>query len=299
MNKKLLTIIIVNWEREADTLECLSSLENCCKDYNSYDVILVDNASKQGIKEIENRKFLYDLTIIRNEENLGFTGGNNIGLDEAIRRKSEYILLLNNDTKVLNDIVYNNITLLNANNKIGVLGLVNFYYDRPNLIWQAAKRFDSLKIKLKEIDVSMFEDDLIEVDSVPGSSMFIRSDAIKKAGFLDDNYFAYWEEIDLCRRIKKIGYSIVVNRNSKILHKVKTSTPTELHLYLSTRNILYFHKKLSPIIIVLIHFVRLFGRFLIKKIIGLEDRKFVVLYTAYKDFLTNNMGQGSINKIIG
>ena len=172
-------------------------------------VYLIDNNSEyiefnnlcKGIKK-------YNLTFIRNKINAGFAGGNNLGIKYAINDKCDYVLLLNNDTIIINDIIGTFINTILRNPDYGILGLVNYYYKNPVRIWQDGIILNKLTGGTKH--PRKLNKDLIDCDYVPGSSIFINVRIIEEIGLLDENYFAYSEEADFCVRAKKkVGKSVL------------------------------------------------------------------------------------------
>ena len=296
---KLLSIIIVNWERQTDTLECLRSISSQLTQYTRYAVILVDNASREGIADVKRERFNFELTIIENARNLGFTGGNNVGFVEAEKKGTPFFLLLNNDTVVLDSSINRALEALMRESKYGVIGIVNYLYDRPKEIWQAGFTINVRNAKTQRVLAGKVAAEIVEVDYVPGSSMMIRAEALKKVGGFDDSYFAFWEEVDLCVRLKQSGYRIGYLKDSRILHKVKSSTSSNLHLYLSTRNKLYFLRKHSSTCAILLAAVLAVSKFLLEKILRKERRKFKYVLMAIWDFHKRRMADCRVSEIMG
>ncbi|MCF8262630.1 MAG: glycosyltransferase family 2 protein [Melioribacteraceae bacterium] len=296
--KLKLAIILVNWERQDDTLECLDSIAKFLPDTNNYFVVLVDNGSKEGISKILNSEFVFDIKIIQNDSNLGFTGGNNIGIIEAKKYNPNLIMLLNNDTTLVDNSIEKAVVCFENNLKLGVIGLINYYYDSPDIIWQAGFKLRMKDLKPFPIAPNVSNEPIEQVDFVPGSSMIIRNELLTETEVLDENYFAYWEDVDLCHFIKRKGYLVSFLNNSRILHKVKKSTNTNLHLYLSVRNQLYFLKKYSSTIKTFLHQIRIVAKYLIKYLIGKENRQIKIIYFAIKDFNMNKYKNFRINEFI-
>ena len=250
MENPKVAIVIVNWNGQKDTIECLESLYRI--DYPDYEIIIVDNHSDDDsvkrIKEFyEGGKF----TIIENEENYGFAEGNNIGIQYALKNLNpKYILLLNNDTVVNVDFLKE---LINAGEKdaqIGILGPKIYYYDKPDVIWSAGCKISwkfarGIQIGTGEVDKGQY-DDLKEVEYVSGSAFLIKTDVIDVIGLMDRKYFLYFEESDWTLRANHAGYKSLYVPTAKIWHKVSRSgggisKPTGL--YYITRNRWIFMKK--------------------------------------------------------
>jgi GT2 family glycosyltransferase len=193
------------------------------------------------------------LSILRIEKNRGVTGGENIGIEYILReRKTDYILILNNDTVMNLDFLGELVKVAEGDDKIGVVGPKIYYYDyngRKDIINFAGGRINFWKgqgyhIGANEIDKGQ-HDEIREVDYVEGSCFLIKKEVIEKVGILDHEYFAYWEEADWCVRIKKGGYKLCYVPKAKIWHKVSSTTKktrgfVEYHM---TRNMFWFMRQ--------------------------------------------------------
>ncbi len=289
-------IIILNWNGLEDTIECLDSLRKIAIT-NNFFVVLVDNNSEEPLDKIQKLNLSFEVSVIKNQENLGFAGGNNKGIEYALKKNAKYIFLLNNDTVIIDDVLQVLISVLKNNKKIGIVGAVNYYYDNPELIWQSGFRYSLKNGKMKSVSDDLYNEKTVYVDYVPGSSLFIRSKIIKKIGFMDANFFAYGEEKDWCRRLKKVNYDVVFSREARILHKVGKSSSGVIKTYLRTRNNLYFFRKHSKVFyLIYIQSVDIF-RLLLKSLYysfkGDLINALAILLGIY-DFYTKNMGLGRI-----
>lgn len=242
MRKCKIAVIIINYNGNEDTMQCLESIERYCM-CHCYSVILIDNASQHPIDDRELSRFKITIHYLKCPNNLGFSGGNNLAVDFIINNKLkfDYLLLLNNDTVIVDDSIDRLLTHLEEGEaEIG--GLVNYYYDNPVEIWQAGSLIRASKLSGKERrDFNPSSYKLIYVDVVPGSSLLIKYDVVEKIGLFDDRYFAYYEEVDFCIRAKENGYRVAFLPNTKILHKVGRSSTSMLKHYLRTRNTLLFY----------------------------------------------------------
>ena len=127
-------IIILNWNGYNDTLECISSVDKI--DYKNHKVILIDNGSDTN--EIDNILIHFpNIKIIKSKENLGFSGGNNLGIEHSIKEGAEYLLLLNNDTIVEPDFLNFLVENARKDDKIGMAVPKINYYSNRNIIWYA------------------------------------------------------------------------------------------------------------------------------------------------------------------
>ena len=291
--------IILNWNGKADTLECLSSLVAVYKDYPSLSVVVVDNGSTDGsIKEIKN-KFSW-VHCIDTGKNLGFSGGNNIGISHAEEKKAEYIWFLNNDTVVDSNVL----SALSSfqDTTVGAVGSKIYFYrglefhknryqqkDLGHVLWYAGGSIDWKNMLashrgVNEVDQGQYDSEA-ESDFITGCSFFTRLDILKSIGFLDESYFMYMEDLDLSLRIQQAGFKTVYNPASIVWHKNASSSGgsgSSLHEYYQTRNRLKIGMKYAPLrtkFALLREGIRIFTR-------GASIKKRAVF-----DFLKGNMGQ--------
>lgn len=246
-------IIILNWNSYQDTYECLKSLEEL--NYNNFHVFLVDNASEDNSyeklqRDYQNNQFHINITFLQSGGNLGFAGGNNIGIKEAFRQGYEYYWLLNNDTIVDKNALIELVKIINDDSRIGIVGSKIYYYG-TNTIWFAGGKVnfwsgDTMHIGWSEEDVGQY-DSICEVDYITGCSMLFRKELIEKIGYLREDYFLYYEETDYNVRVKKAQYRILFVPQSVVYHKVSVSSGGEGNLspyyyYYNIRNSYLFVK---------------------------------------------------------
>jgi hypothetical protein len=233
-------IILVNWNNYPDTKECLDSLGEIT--YSNYEVIVVDNGSEDGSGHKLKKKFP-QYNFIFNKKNLGFTGGNNVGMRYALKKKVDYIFLLNNDTVVDKNFLQPLVKTAERDKKIGIVGPVLYFYDQPQKIQSAGGKISLWKGKHPSLTILP---DNRKVDYISGAALLIKKEAVEKIGLLDKKYFAYCEEVDWCLRAKKAGYKILIVPQGKIWHKVAASTgavKNPFFLYLIVRNRILFQRK--------------------------------------------------------
>jgi GT2 family glycosyltransferase len=239
-------IIVLNWNGKEDTLACLASLSRL--DYPDYEVIIVDNGSSDGsVKAIAER--YPQQKVLETGENLGFVGGNNVGLRYARDIGADYVLLLNNDTEVTADLLSCMIEVIDADPAIGAMGPMIYYYDQPDVIWSAGGYVDWGRGNTYMVGVDERDSGdryvLRDVDYVTGCALLVRMSVLDEVGDLDPRFFAYYEEAELCVRIQRAGYRIVHVPEAKLWHKIppgdgRATSPT-VHYYM-TRNRLLFLK---------------------------------------------------------
>lgn len=265
MNYPEVYIIVLNWNGMEDTKECIESLKKII--YPNYEILLVDNGSTDG--SVECLKKLYpEIEIIENQNNLGFAEGNNVGIKRALEKKADYVLLLNNDTIVDKDFLTHIIIVAESSDEIGIVGPKVYFYNDRNKIQSAGGSVNFYTGRTPLIgcnmqDVGQF-DKIREVDYVSGCALLSKADVIEKLGFLCSDYFAYYEEVELCTRAKNNNFKVVCVPNSKIWHKEAiTSKKSNYYTYLYTRNRFIFMKRNGTILQIITSSVFFFATYFI------------------------------------
>jgi GT2 family glycosyltransferase len=237
-------IIVLNWNGLNDTTACLESLARL--DYPSYEVVLVDNGSSDGSPAILRRQFP-TLTILETGANLGYAGGNNVGLRYACERRADYALLLNNDTELDAAFLRILVDVCEADPAIGIAGPTIYYHAQPDIVWSAGGRIhwrnaDTTMEGIGEVDQGQFGKSPRPMDFVTGCALLIRREVIDRIGLLDERFFLYYEETEWCIRATKAGYTIVHAPLSKVWHKISIQKQevTPYIVYYSGRNRLLF-----------------------------------------------------------
>lgn len=302
MNQPSINIVILNWNGYKDTSELLESLFKVT--YGNYKVIVVDNNSSNSEAEKIDKVYQDRVNIIRCKENLGFAGGNNVGINYSLEEKADFILLINNDTTVVPDFLEILVSKFKTENQAGIIAPRINYYDRPEKIWTEGGKIsrirgsgfaysDKLESETNSFDRS--------VSFVSGCCMLIKRDVFLKVGLFDENYFLYTEDTDLCFRTIKAGYKIYVTPRSKIFHKVNSSTKSSystLPLYYTTRNRLYFAQKNFGNTFILT-FIYLLLTMIIKSLGWLFLGRFnniISVYNAFIDFFNGKVGKTNHKK---
>src|SRR3972149_11394107 len=242
-------IIILNWNGKDDTLTCLDSVQKL--NYPNYHVIVVDNGSTDGSADAIRGRYssVSWLTMIENGSNLGYTGGNNVGIRHALEHGAEYVWLLNNDTLVEPDSLDVLIRVGEENPSAGVLGPKVLCYPDTHLLYSRGERH-SLWFNRRTVDIGEIDrkDDVEprQVDYVVGGARLVSREFVERVGFFDETFFAYFEEIDWCFRGRKAGYDVLYVPDAVIYHKGGASTGgtfSAIASYYRTRNWIYFMRK--------------------------------------------------------
>lgn len=297
MQKKVY-VIILNWNGKNDTLECAKSFEKI--NYGNYKIIVVDNGSSdESVFEIKEK--YPEITIIENEKNLGFAGGNNAGIKYAINDGADYVLLINNDTTVEKDFLNKLAEAGESDKDIGLVGSKICFYSEPGRIWFAGGNVNWLKNKgmhigLDEMDEGQY-DKTKEMDYLTGCCLLIKREVIEKIGLLSEDYFLYYEDTDFALRAKNAGYKSVYVPSSKIYHKVSRSTKpgSSSYIYYHTRNGLVMARRTGSFlnkIILYPYCLFLFLKQIIKIIFMPKKRTWAcAVLKGEKDFLLGKMGK--------
>jgi GT2 family glycosyltransferase len=236
-------IVIINWNDYEETAHCLQSLATIT--YPNYGITLVDNGSHDGSPGKLANEFpgIHHIAL---EENRGFTGGNNVGIEYALRTGAEFVLLLNNDTIVTPGFLEPLIGRMLLDPKIAAVTGKIYYArsmdDQSRLLWYAGSFrkwwMGFSHYGIDEVDRGAY-DVAREVAYASGCEMLLRASAIRQIGPLSDDYFAYWEESDWCQKARKAGFLAYYEPSSVIYHACTSSQhggETAVHNYLYARN---------------------------------------------------------------
>jgi len=239
---RTLAISILNWNNINDTINCINSLK--ISKFQDFDIYLLDNwSSNSEFEKIKNTYLNENFIILNNSDtNLWFTWWNNFNIDLILKKDYKYILLLNNDTIIPNNFLWDFIEKIwkisdgwvfwpeirNPDNSIQSI------WNKINLYTWSSKRY------------KIYDKNNI-IDYISGSCFFIKKDLINQIWKLDDNFFAYYEESDFCLRTKKSWYSINIINKWYIYHKEETANKKDkpYYCYLMFRNRILFLKKHS------------------------------------------------------
>lgn len=192
-----------------------------------------------------------EVNFIRSEINLGFAGGNNLGIREA---SGEYLFLANNDTEFSAGLIESLVAILDSKPKVGAISPKILYFDKPDIIQYAG--FTSMNMNTgrnrcigqMEEDKGQYDNNLGPTGFVHGAAMMIRKEAINKAGLMPELFFLYYEEMDWCEKIRKAGFEIWIDPKARIYHKESMSVGKNslLKEYFMCRNRILFIRRNAP-----------------------------------------------------
>ena len=224
MDQPTVYIIILNWNGQEVLGPCLDSLMRVTDP--QLEIIVVDNGSTDSSREIVRQGFP-GVELIENGENLLFAAGNNVGIEVALERGAEFILLLNNDTEV--DPLFA-AEMLRAfdDSAVGVAGPKIYYYDDQERIWYGGGGFNRLTgvpfhCGLRRME-GPSEDTPGETGWVTGCALMARREVFEQIGHLDPSYTIYCEDVDFCLRAASAGWSLRYVPSAKLWHKVSSSS---------------------------------------------------------------------------
>jgi GT2 family glycosyltransferase len=214
------SIIILVWNSYDVTRDCLLSLRKL--DYPAFEIILVDNGSIDSSSEKLAREFP-EIKVIRNEQNLGFTGGNNVGMRDALKRNADYLLLLNNDTIVSPNFLSELVQVAEGDSRIGMLNPKIYYFEPSDKLWYAGGKYIRWKtfpvhFGLRQRDDGSYNQTQ-EVSFVTGCALLVRSEVTRKIGLLDEAFFLSYEDVDWSARALEAGYKAMYVPASVIWHR--------------------------------------------------------------------------------
>ncbi|MFQ6109609.1 MAG: glycosyltransferase family 2 protein [Candidatus Aminicenantales bacterium] len=229
-----MSIIIVNWNTRDFLARCIESIKNYTHKA-SFEIIVIDNSSSDGSAEMVEKKFP-EVTLIKNQENLGFGRANNQGLALA---RGRYILFLNSDVSVSRDCLDRMHAFMEENPDVGASSCRLLFPDGS--LQPSCRKFPSFRVYFLMLlgmryvfpNMKVFRDYLMlnwdhsderEVDQIMGSFMFIRKKILDQVGGFDERYWMYFEEVDLCLRIKKAGWKIVHYPSASAVHFLSKSS---------------------------------------------------------------------------
>jgi hypothetical protein len=268
--------VVLSWNGREDTLACLRSLEG-----EHADVIVVDNASDDGTAEA-----ITGAEVIRNERNLGYAGGMNVGIRRALERGADAVLLLNNDVEIEPGAID---ALVAAAAGTGAVCPVVVLADDPARIWYAGARFDPRRGYNGPMLTDALES-VTETERICGAAVLMPREALEEVGTFNEQLFAYAEDADWSLRARERGLRLLVVPESRVRHKVSASTGGEGSpdaLYYSIRNLLTVCERHAPLGVVGTWRRRLvaIGAFLAQALAGGQRREGVkAIREGWRDF---------------
>jgi GT2 family glycosyltransferase len=237
----LVYVIVLNWNGRQDTAACL---ESCLQlSYPRVRLLVVDNGSVDGSEEALRERFP-DVPLLQTGKNLGFAGGNNVGIRYALEHGAEFVLLLNNDT-VVDPRFVDALVAAAADPAVGMLIPKIYYFEPPDVLWYAGAYMNEWlgwgnHLGAGKRDVGQF-DAISETNRPTGCALMVRRAVCETVGLLAEEYFCYCEDLDWGLRARNAGFKLLYVPTSKVWHKISRSTGgsrSGVSLYYYVRNLL-------------------------------------------------------------
>lgn len=260
-------ISLINYNGAKNTNACLASLQTLSLEDTSLEIVVIDNASLEPFSVDKHMLQKFPIHVIENSVNKGFSGGHNYGIRHGLKKKADYILILNNDTVVDRNLVKALIKSIKQGKKVGIVSPKiyfkkgsEFYQDRytekerGKVIWYAGGKMDWENVIGKhrgvdQVDTGQF-DTSEEVGLATGCCMLITRQVIERVGMFDERYFLYYEDADYSERAKQKGFRIFYEPNAYLWHANAGSTGgsgSQLQDYFISRNRMLFGLTYAPI----------------------------------------------------
>ncbi|MBO0935551.1 glycosyltransferase family 2 protein [Fibrella sp. HMF5335] len=245
----LISIITINYNQAEVTLDFLESAKRLT--YPNYEIVLVDNASTIPLvvpaEAAQGGPFWARVRVVRSDENLGFTGGNNLGMAQA---RGDYFFIVNNDTELTATLLEELLKPFALSPIIGVVCPKIKFYDTPNTVQFAGYGPMNMLTGTAHL-VGFNQPDSAEYDRpgptnfAHGCAMLVSRQVVDKVGRFAERFFLYYEELDWSQRIKDAGYVIQYQPSASILHKESASVGRQstLRTYYMTRNRILFIRR--------------------------------------------------------
>ncbi len=286
-----IAIVIVNYNGSNDTIECINSIKK--SNYKNILIIVIDNNSDERCRNIlrlynqQNK----DVIIQYSDCNNGFSGGNNIGTEEALKHDVDYICFINNDTVVDSNFLINLVPKLNETSAF--TGKI-LYYNDPHKIWFAGGRYIPCKGTTVHLGNNCLDNEYHSseqsINFITGCYFVVSKKIVEKVGLWPERYFLYGEDCSYSLRIIKNGFKLIYVPNSVIYHKVSSSTKilSSLSSYYVIRNrFLVIKEHLKGICKISAYFFSLLV--CLKGVIN-KEYSYTVVWEAIHDFTAGRFG---------
>ena len=244
----VISFITICYNGLADTCALIDSLQAAVHSV-SYEIIVVDNASRQNEAAVISRRYPFVKTI-RSQRNLGFSGGNNLGIREA---GGKYIFLINNDTYITDDGLPALIERLESRPEIGAVSpKIRFAFPPQHIQFAGFTALSPVTLRNTGIGCGCPDNGAYDTASpspyLHGAAMLVKREVIERVGLMPEVYFLYYEELDWCTAMTRAGYTLWYEPRCTVFHKESQSTGqlSVLRTYYLTRNrLLYAWRNLS------------------------------------------------------
>lgn len=286
MDSPKVFVLILNYNGKDTLPRCLQSVYRM--NYPDFEVVVIDNDSKDG--SIEEAKHLYPRAhFIKNDTNLGFAAGNNVGIRFALEKGADYVWLVNNDAQVEKDTLSKLVAAGERQPKVGILSPLILHSDTKN-IWFGKGVIDWTSMKTRHVSPPTLLHPFAS-EYICGCAMLVKKEVFKKIGLLDERYFLYYEDADFSVRATRAGFELSVIPEAHVLHQEASSANPEKTYWLVVSGLQFFFTAapahLKPWI---------FSYFQLRRLKNLFDLHFrptteaAEVARAYRDYLTQAKG---------
>ncbi len=247
-NLPLVSIVTLTWNTTDITCDFLRSINEHCT-YNNLEIIIVDNGSKDDPTGVF-KSIRPDVKVILNGKNLGFTGGNNVGIKAAT---GDYLFIVNNDTEFTPGLIEGLLEIFNKYPDAGIVSPKFHYFFHKGTLEYAGYNTVNIftgrnaMVGCKEKDEGQYNE-IRETNYAHGGGMMVPRKVIEEVGGLPEEFFIYYEEFDWCEQIKRKGYKVYYQPNSLIYHKesMTTGKASPFKTFYHTKNrILFMRRNMS------------------------------------------------------
>jgi GT2 family glycosyltransferase len=241
--------VVLNWNGTSDTLACVASLARI--DHPNFDIIVVDNGSDLSPATAIAEQFS-TVDVVDLPRNLGYAGGNNVGIRRALSREAEFVWVLNNDTVVDPTVLGELLAAAKRNPRAGVVGAKVLQADDPGRLWVAWGTVTWRQSLIGLVGEDAADDGTFDIERevpwVPGCSLLFRREALDQVGTFEEGFFAYHEDVDWAARAKAAGWVSVYCGKARLWHAVHGSSGGSAHYggfrkYLSARNSILYARR--------------------------------------------------------
>jgi GT2 family glycosyltransferase len=238
MMQPRVVIILINYNNEYHTIECIRSLNEVS--YDNFRIVVVDNGSQRSSLEAVMNN-CRDVELISAGANLGFAGGNNVGIRKALMMNADYVLLLNNDTLVDARFLDPLVNAMERNSTLGAVSGTICNHPDVDTIWYAGGTFVpwraiGMHLHMNEPYPKVLTLTPAFVTFISGCLMLIRSSVLRSIGFFDEKLFMYFEDLEFSVRLLKNGYRLGYVPASRIYHKILHKGDTPFTVYYGIRS---------------------------------------------------------------
>ena len=255
-------IVILNWQQPQITLAAVNSLLKINSSHFSYHLFLVDNHSADNSLSLFQKKFAHHqfITLLSTGSNLGYVGGNNYGLQCALKKDFDYLLVANNDLIFDVDFLGHLTTFAKNHPQAGIIGpkiyfAPGFEYHHQQyshnqigkVIWSVGGHLDwnnvlGSNLGIDEVDRGQYDQADFNLDFISGCCLLIKKEVFRQIGLFDQKYFMYLEDVDFSQRALRCGFKLAFVPNAKIWHlnAASSAVGSPLADYFLTRNRLLF-----------------------------------------------------------